>query len=391
MFLTDPARRRRQTRAQIVFAVVMVIAVRLIVVLASKPHAEVATPPATPAPAVAPVVAAPAAAAPTSLIDEPLVKLVAASDAPVIAVASEHRVWISRDDGKTFALALQGTASISDLLVEPSGRVYVVRFTTRDHRAANGVTYVQSQSELGIAELDGRERWHELADGMVPWVARDGRIAGVASGGVEIGQNAGDSWSTVPGSTPWNPWAIALGEPGTVRFLASRTGKNDQLEAAISVVVAHDGRPAAVVWSTRLAGVGAPAEETPCSGFAGQVLHVVTTDARAGARGTRLLRVDRDGKVRTRVLDDLVGGVVLDPGLSCEIAGNEHAAYLALDNVLFRLDTREPQVSEHHSDEIRAIAVDAHGDLVVLAHRCVRRLYAGSMREDELVCGPEPQ
>src|SRR5262245_34362178 len=35
-------------------------------------------------------------------IDEPIEYLAAASDAPVIAVASGHHVWISRDDGKTF-------------------------------------------------------------------------------------------------------------------------------------------------------------------------------------------------------------------------------------------------------------------------------------------------
>jgi hypothetical protein len=196
----------------------------------------------------------------------------------------------------------------------------------------------------------------------------------------------------VPGADAWNPWAVALGERGAVRFLASRTAKDDQLDAGLSVVVARDGRPATAVWSMRLAErANVLSEQVPCAGFAGQTLHLVTTDAKAGPTGTRVIRVDGNGKVRTRTLADLVGGVVLDPGLTCEIAGNEHAAYLALDNVLFRLDTREPQVSDRRSDEIRGLAVDARGDLVVLSHRCVRRLYTGSPREDELVCGPEPK
>jgi hypothetical protein len=135
------------------------------------------------------------------------------------------------------------------------------RADVRDHRAANGVVYVRSENELGIVELDGRERWRELTDDVVPQVARGGLIAGLGTGGIEIGQNAGDSWSFVPG-------------------------------------------------------------------------------------------------------------------------------YLALDNVVFRIDTKEPRVSDHTSNELRSIAVDAHGDLLVLARRCVRRLHADSRREDELVCGP---
>lgn len=79
---------------------------------------------------------------------------------------------------------------------------------------------------------------------------------------------------------------------------------------------------------------------------------------------------------------------MLDPGLTCEIAGNEHAAYLALDDVVFRIDTSEPRVSDHTGNEFHSIAVDAHGDLLVLARRCVRRFHAGSRREDEVVCGP---
>ncbi|TMQ05821.1 MAG: hypothetical protein E6J90_47890 [Deltaproteobacteria bacterium] len=311
----------------------------------------------------------------------------------MIAVASEHRIWISRDDGKTFALALQGTGSVSELFVEPSGRVYAWRFDIHDHHAADGAIHVQSENELGIADLDGRERWRELTDNMVPQVARDGWIAGLGVGlgaaGVEIGRNGGDSWSFVPGGEQWNPWLISLGDRGGVRFLASRMGKNDALDRGMSLLVARDGRRATAVWSMPSAGPPSmPSDETPCAGFAGSTLHLVVTDRKAGPSGTRLLSVGGDGAIRTRVLAHLVGGVVLDPGLTCEIAGNEHAAYLALDDVILRIDTREPRVSDHTSNELRAIAVDSHGDLLVLARRCVHRFHAASRREDELVCGP---
>jgi len=376
---------RWRTLAKLAFA----FAFAAIMALVPTRHQDATTSSAVPAPAVVPAPVAPAPPAPPALIDEPLVKIVAASDAPVIAVASEHRVWISRDDGKTFAPALQGTGSASELFVEPSGRVYTLRSNAREHRAADGVVHLRSENELGIAELDGRERWRELTDNMVPLVAHGGWIAGLAAGGVEIGWNAGDSWSFVPGGQDWNPWVISMGEHGVVRFLASRMGKNDTLDSGMSLLVAHDGRRATAVWSMQSADLpSVPSDETPCAGFAGSTLHLIVTDRKAGPRGTRLISVGGNGAVRERVLTTLVGGVVLDPGLTCEIAGNEHAAYLALDNVVFRIDTSEPRVSDHTSDELHSIAVDAHGDLLVLARRCVRRLHAGSRREDEVVCGP---
>jgi hypothetical protein len=377
-----PCRRRILAKLALTFAFVL----GAIMALVLTRHQDATTTSVAPAPAAAPV---PVAPAPPALIDEPLVKIVAASDAPVIAVASEHQVWISRDDGKTFAPALQGTRSADELFVEPAGRVYALRSAVREHRAADGVVHARSENELGIAELDGRERWHELTDDMVPLVARGGWIAGLGTGGVEIGQNAGDSWSFVPGSQEWNPWVIAVGEQGVVRFLASRMGKDDTLDSGMSLLVAHDGRRATAVWSMRVADLpSVPSDETPCAGFAGSTLHLVVTDRKAGPRGTRLISIGGDGAVRARVLANLVGGVVLDPGLTCEIAGNEHAAYLALDGVVFRIDTSEPRVSDHTSNEFQSIAVDAHGDLLVLARRCVRRFQAGSRREDEVVCGP---
>jgi len=59
----------------------------------------------------------------------------------VIAVASAHRVWISRDDGKPFAPALQGTGWASELFVEPSGLVYVLStIGPPQPRSARGVS-----------------------------------------------------------------------------------------------------------------------------------------------------------------------------------------------------------------------------------------------------------
>lgn len=392
--VTRASRRRTVAKLALAFALGAIVALLI-------PRRPGAPPPAVPAPAVAtaPVAPAPPAAIQRSEtgdsaprgIDEPLVKIVAASDAPVIAIASKHRVWISRDDGQTFAPALQG-AGVElgfELFVEPSGRVYALRSVLKEHRAANGVLYAGTADDLGIAELDGRERWRELTDGMVPWTAGDGSIAGVATGGVEIGRDTGGSWSFVPGSQGWNPWLISLGERGVVRFLASRMGKNDMLDSALSLVVARQGRRATAVWSMPLADMPeVPGDEIPCAGFAGSTLHLVATDRKLGPRGTRLISIASDGSVHTRVPADLVAGVVLDPGMTCEIAGNARAAYLALDHIVFRIDTRELQLSDHTSSEFHSIAVDSHGDLLVLARRCVRRLHAGSRREDELACGP---
>jgi hypothetical protein len=260
---------------------------------------------------------------------------------------------------------------------------------SRDRRAANGTMYIRFASELGIAEPDGRERWREQTDNMVPLVARDGWIAGLETGGIELGRNTGESWSWVPGSRAWNPWLIALGDRGAVRFLGSRMGKDDALDSGLSLLVSRDGRRATAVWSMPTAGMPAvPSDDLPCAGFAGSTLHLVVTDPKAGPRGTRLISVAGDGAVRQRVLANLVGGVVLDPGIRCEIAGNEHAAYLALDDVAFRIDLREPRILDHTPDEFHGIAVDAHGDLLVLARRCVQRFHAEPRREDELVCGP---
>ncbi|HEX7702184.1 MAG TPA: hypothetical protein VF403_15710, partial [Kofleriaceae bacterium] len=105
------------------------------------------------------------------------------------------------------------------------------------------------------------------------------------------------------------------------------------------------------------------------------------------ARG--VLGVGDDGVMRERVLANLIEeGVSLAPGLRCEIEGNEHAAYLGLDSLVIRIDTRELSVVEHTTNEVRNIAVDARGDLLVLARHCVRRLQTDSPREDELACGP---
>jgi len=149
---------RRRTLAKLAFA----FAFAAIMALVPTRHQDATTSSAVPAPAVVPAPVAPAPVAPVApapvapvapalpaLIDEPLVKIVAASDAPVIAVASEHRVWISRDDGKTFAPALQGTGSASELFVEPSGRVYTLRSNAREHRAADGVVTSAPRTSSG--------------------------------------------------------------------------------------------------------------------------------------------------------------------------------------------------------------------------------------------------
>jgi hypothetical protein len=248
-------------------------------------------------------------------------------------------------------------------------------------------------TELGIAELDGRERWRQPPEGSYPRAARAGWIAGTANaGGLEIGWNAGDSWDRVPASREWNSWQMAMGEHRTSRFLATRMGGTDP---ALYLLAAHEGGRAAVVWSTPDADVvGAPSEIIPCAGFAGETLHVVVRDRQADASGWhhgKLVTVGPDGRARERVL---VGQMLDDAGLTCEIAGNDRAAFLVLNaprrtlNWVVRIDLAEPRNETSGGSSFERIDVDAHGQFMFLAHGCVSRMNdAGN--QNTVVCGPD--
>ena len=340
-----------------------------------------------PAPAAKTTVAVARDAAPVMTpdrSDEPLTSVAAASDAPVIAVASENHVWISRDDGATFAPALAGSGSVAALFVDTGGQVYVHRLALTETKGS-GVTYVGSRDQLGVADLDGHERWHELADNIAPADVHAGTVIGVGgAGGVVRGRDGGAAWSDVPGAAGWNPWRVAIGDD--VRVLASRIGKDDAIESGLSVLA---GDPLHPVWTTPARDAfGVPSEGAPCGAFVGSTLYLVTTARARGERGTQLVTVDAKGAARTTTLADLVGGIKLAPDLmKCQIAGNAHAAYLTTDKIIFRIDGAKLSLLRQVGSEADQIAVDRRGNLLALGQRCVQRIHPDSSQIDEVVCG----
>ena len=349
---------------------------------ASSAPCAVAVPVSVPSPVPGPP---PAPAPGPGTVDEPIKLIAAASDAPVIAVATTRRVWVSRDGGETFSRALAGDGQISSLVVEPGGRVYAMRVDAWTHRQT---------SELGILEPDGTERWRQLPDGGIPIDARDGRLVAMAGGGLAIGARAGDAWERVPASRDWNPWRQAMGPDGVARFLATRIGGVDP---ALYLLAVRAGERARIVWRTPFSdGVGAPSEVTPCAGFAGDRLHLVVRDRRPDPRtqrrAGRLITVHGDGRAEARTL---VGRVLDDEGLTCAIGGNDRAAYLSLrtrrtGHQIVRIDVAEPRSVADYTMAFDRIAVDAHGRLLFLAYGRLHRI-AESGRSALLLSGSDAQ
>lgn len=332
------------------------------------------------------VAAAPAPPVTSSPIDEKISAIAAAADAPVIAVASAHHVWISRDDGKTFARALDGHGGVDALFVEPAGRVYVVWLDVKSYTDVGGGHVSADQLTLGIADPDGREHWRELPGAALPpMAARDGWLASAgahdatrAMSGLELGSGAGDSWRGVPSPQKWAVLAVAMDEHHTARFLASRTRIDEEgVGHGLYELAASDDR-VATVWSTmksvELVTDEFPRNVIPCAGFAGASLYLV--------HGGRLIAVDHAGKERDRELGS--DGVAT----GCAIAGNDRAAYLNIGSKLIRIDSDDLRIADDPHGTFDAMAVDAHGFLLYLTGGCVDR-YDGSptKRRDQVVCG----
>jgi len=134
----------------------------LVLTLPTPTPVPIATPAPPPAPAPEPNPLAcpvlddsdePAIGATVRIADIPLdgnepathVGVVAARDAPHIAILGDTRVRVSADDGKTFHRAFE------DHEVE---QIAIDR---------QGILYALAGSSLGVRTLDGRERWHEPA------------------------------------------------------------------------------------------------------------------------------------------------------------------------------------------------------------------------------------
>jgi hypothetical protein len=334
--------------------------------------------PNAPAPAVVAVSRTPPPAPPSGAFDERIALIAAASDAPVIAVASNRRVWISRDDGKTFTRALDSDGGeINALFIEAEGRVYVQRSDWGSH----GPT-----TELGIAEPDGRERWREPRPGSLLLDARAGWIVGMAgSGGMVVGWNAGDNWERIPATHEWNPWRMTMGKNRVSYYLATKIGG----ERGMHLLAASERERAKVLWSLpAVDAVGTPDSIVPCAAFAGDTLHVVVRGGKPGSG--RLVAVVPDGRKRERAL---VGQLLDDRELRCEIAGNDRAAYMTLRTYrtmhrVVRIDRDEPRDVAEYGFGFDRSAVDAHGNLLFLANGCLQRLSEAG-HQSLLACGPD--
>lgn len=343
--------------------------------------ADPAPAPATPPPAAPPSPSPPAVCdpqhPPAGAIDEPIEYVAAASDAPVIAVASLHHVWISRDDGKTFTRALESGGGIRSLFAEPDGRVYAVRGDWVNHPA----------EELGIAEPDGRERWREPPGDALPVDARGGWIVGMASpDGMLVGWDAGNKWERIPATHGWNPWRLAMGTGRVSYYLAKRI---DAVDHSMHLLAASEAGRARSLWSMPLAeeaGVGTPDGIIPCAALAGDTLYIVVRGTRPGS--SRLLAIGPDGHPHERL-----GQLFDDPKLTCDIAGNERATYMTLHTSVtmyrvIRIDTDEPRDVAEYTTGFKRIVVDAHGNLVFLENGCLQRVSQAG-RQTQLVCGPD--
>lgn len=371
------------------------VAVLAAFVLAPAPMYPPALPPldetVVPVLVAAPVAPPPAPATSTPHIDEPIEYLAAASDAPVIAVASGHHVWISRDDGATFAPALQDPgAEIYDLSVDPAGRVYALWGENKRWRSPGGGGVDTIEFALGTADLDGRERWRPVAETIAaPLDARGGWVVG--SGAPVIGRDFGASWTPVP-SGSWHVWRASIDDHHTARFLASRIDAPESCEdcgRGLTLLVAREGQPLTRAWSmldrTEISTDDFPANVLACAGFAGSTLYLV---ARA-PKGARLIAVTGDGKVLKK---ESLNKVAADA--TCTIAGNDHAAFMALGDDMIRIDTGELRVAPagaltpRSANDRDVLALDEHGSLLYVADACVwRYTESGTGPRHKVVCG----
>jgi hypothetical protein len=294
----------------------------------------------------------------------------ASSGAPVIALAAKDAVWISRDDGASFARALVHDGEVTELFADADGNVYANR---------SGV--------LGVAARDGVERWSELPhlDGelLAAVTSRTGAVAVVAEqwGVGTVGAWAGDrAYQTLVPGDVWNALAVALPSPNEGRLLVSqRTG-----EHAWSAPELHVGDH--VVWRGRYDDrPDLPRTSTPCAGITGDTLWIVQRDpdpVSTTSLSSRLLVVDAAGKERRVALP----GVDLEAArVTCTIAGNPGGAYVSFaidghDARLYELDAaRGVATFLDGGDVLDLRAVDHAGRALGLADgKLVRRAPDGT-------------
>ena len=378
MLEAEVAPARRPWRIVVVLAVPVVIATIVTIMLTREEMVPLVLP--------APVATPPAPREPR--IDQPIEYIAAASDAPVIAVASARHVWISRDDGKTFRRALEdASGELYGISIEPTGRVYAMYGENKKWRSPGGGGVDTIEMVFGIADVDGRERWRPANEMLAaPIDVRAGTLVGTQS--TVIGHDAGESWSKP--SSSWHVWRSAIDEHPTVRYFASRRDKPDACEdcgRGFALLVAREGGRLDPVWTmldhTDLYTDDWPYSLLACAGFAGSTLYLAARDHDK----TTLMVIGGDGKVLRRE--------ALGAAESCTIAGNDRAAYMALGADMIRIDTGEQRVAPAGSLTPRGandrdeLAVDEHGFLLYVADGCVwRYTESGSGNPRSVICGP---
>lgn len=311
------------------------------------------TPRAIPLPVRIPTVAlvpVPARVPAIARVDGRIEQVAAAGAAPVIAIATKDRVWVSRDDGASFEPALDGEGEVGELFVGDTGIV----FARRGNR-------------LGIAGPDAPATWIDLPalDGRVLDPRGAAIVAEQWDHGVVALSKDHTRWETIVGGGAWNALAVDANQSGAVRVLATlRKGEHHWGAPMLLVAGPHPRR----VWQGNYDDeVGFLRASTPCSALAGDTLWIVQRDPEpltTETKPSRLFVVDPDGESRAVSLP----GVDLEAArVTCTIVGNLHATYaaFAIDGhapLAFSLDAADGKATRRPGADLADLrAVDHRG------------------------------
>ena len=141
----------------------------------------------------------PAEVAETDLGDKPI-RVMAASNAPQLAVLHDGTVWVSDDEGRSFSRAFEG---------------HVVDHIAIDR---NGVIYAQDSDKVGVRALGGRVSWRSLEFVTCDPAARCERrigtrgteLVGFIDDTVATSNDQGKTWKVIP--DPDYAWSDHRGE-----------------------------------------------------------------------------------------------------------------------------------------------------------------------------------
>ncbi len=86
----------------------------------------------------------------------------------LLAVWSRHKIWLSLDDGKSFAAVLDGPGAVADVTIDCRDRLVAVRGEPQREESEQ-----PGRARLGIRDAAGDERWRELPAGFPLSIAPD--------------------------------------------------------------------------------------------------------------------------------------------------------------------------------------------------------------------------